>query len=229
MAPERKLAKEDIKNARLWHVLLWLRYALPLFSALLLLLLGAFYNVFATELGRPMRLSVWRLLFNTLKNARAYLMSAAPLPGVRSFYILLIVLGVGALLLFLISVVLSAFVLYTAYRVRQARQSGIFDEEKRAKILLRAILPNRIVMAFSNLLVLPLAFFPEIFSLVNGRYSAMSGSIFRVRCNVTALVLLIVLLATVVLAVLLRPYEKALDADLYDIKDEGEAVENSEN
>jgi len=64
--------------------------------------------------------------------------------------------------------------------------------------------------------------------LVSGRYSAVRGNVFRVRCNVTALALLIVLLATVVLAVLLRPHEKALDADLYDIKDEGEATENRE-
>ena len=228
MASERKIMMKDIKNVRLWHVALWLRYALPLFSALLFVVLGSFYNVFAMEAGRPMRLSALRLFFYTLKNARLYLMSASPAPAVRSFYISLIILSVGVLLLFLISVFLSVFVLYTAYRVRRAHQCGMLDEEKRAKILLRAVLPNRMMMVVSNLLVLPLAFFPEIFSLMSG-FSSVSGSVFYVQCNVTALVLSVISAAIVVLSLTLRPREKALDADLYDIEDEGQKAENSEN
>ena len=90
MMLESDIQKQGPQNARLWHVLLGLRYILPLLSALLFVVLGVFYNVFALEAGKLVRISVLRLFFNTLKNARVYLMGGHVAPSVKSLYIYLL-------------------------------------------------------------------------------------------------------------------------------------------
>lgn len=223
-----KVTPTDALTARRWHVLLLLRYVLPLVTACTLVVLGAFYNVYGTQAGRPMRLSVWRLLFSALKNAREYLLGTSPTPAVRNFYILLLSVSLVLILLFLASVVLSAFALYTVWRVKKAREQGERQEEKRAKILLCTFLPNRKAMAFSNLLLLPLAFFPEVFSLISAGQALVQGRLFSVRCNVTAVVAAALLLLTVALSLFLWRRERDLGMDLYCIEEEGQNEENLE-
>ncbi len=224
--PQNALPEGGVRRLQ---VLLCLRYALPLFCALLLLCLGPFYNVLATAAGKPMRLSVLRLSFHTLKNARVYLMGAEPVAAVRNFYILIVLLTLFLILLFLLSVAFALFAMYTLYRTKGARARGDLQEERRAKILLRAVIPNRTVLAISNVLVLPLALFPEIFSFVSGRFSVATANVFYVRCNVTAIVVAVFVLVTLALAVYLRRYERALGADLYAIEDGEEAEKTEEN
>lgn len=210
------------------RVLLCVRYLLPLFSALLMLLMGIFYNVYAVQGGRAAQLSVLRLCFNTLKSARAYMMGSNVVAGVRNFYLVLIIGAVCFMLLFLVSVVLSCFAVYSLYRVWRARAGGNFVEEKNAKVLFRAILPNRVVMGISNALLLPLALFPEFFAFVCGRFLTVSGgtAVF-VRFNVTSAVALALFLLTVVLAFYLRRLERVVGLDLFFIEEEPVAEEKS--
>ncbi|MBR2010388.1 MAG: hypothetical protein IKA06_01380 [Clostridia bacterium] len=216
---EPVLSGEGEKRVR---VLIYVRYLLPLLSALLMIIMGLFYNVFALQGGKKVQLCVLRLCFNTLKSARAYMMGAEVVAGVRNFYLLLIIGAACFIVLFLLAAFEAGFALYILYRTLRARAVGDSEEEKRAKVLFRAVLPNRIVMWLSNALVLPLALFPEFFSFVCGRFLTVSGSsIFYVRFNVTATVTGVLVLVTLALALYLRRYERALGLDLFFI-DEAE-------
>lgn len=231
MTPDRlNLPETDtIPSARRLGVLFWLRLLLPMVAAFLFFAFGAFYNVFAMQNGRPVRLSVLRLLFHTLKNAREYLLGAAPSPAVKDFYVMLVTVIVILLILFLVSVCLSVFAFYVTWRVRQARLCGDMAKERRLKILFRAILPNRKVMMLSHFLLLPLAFFPEIFSWLSGRFSTINGSVFYVKCNVTAVAVAVAVAATLILSLWLYRRERDHGFDLYLIEGNREEEKNSEN
>lgn len=225
------MAREAVKNQaskpmpsgreQRLRVLLCVRYLLPLFSALLVLLMGAFYNVYAVQGGRAVQFSVLRLCFNTLKSARAYMMGSEVVAGVRNFYLVLIIGAACFMLFFLVSVALSCFAAYSLYRVWRARACEDRAEEKNAKVLFRAVLPNRALMSISNALLLPFAFFPEFFTFVCGRFLTVSGTtaVF-VRFNVTSVVATVLFLFTVVLAVYLQYHERAVGLDLFFIEEE---------
>ena len=213
MTPDRlNLPETDTTpSARRLGVLFWLRLLLPMVAAFLFLAFGAFYNVFA------------------MQNGRQYLLGAAPSPAVKDFYVMLVTVIVILLILFLVSVCLSVFAFYVTWRVRQARLCGDMAEERRLKILFRAILPNRKVMMLSHFLLLPLAFFPEIFSWLSGRFSAINGSVFYVECNVTAVAVAVALAATLILSLWLYRRERDHGFDLYLIEENREEEKNSEN
>lgn len=223
---EEQLSCEMERRVR---VLLFARYLLPLISALCVVVVGLFYNVFAVQGGKRVQLCVLRLCFNTLKSARAYMMGAEVVAGVRNFYLVLVIGAVCFIFLFLLSVAHAVFALYMLYRTLRARAVGDSEAEKRAKVLFRAVLSNRVMMWISNALVLPLALFPEFFSFVSGRFLAVSGSnTFYLRFNVTATVTAVFVLLTLVLALYLRRYERAVGLDLFFIEEEEEATDNDE-
>ncbi|MBQ9802339.1 MAG: hypothetical protein IJW51_04645 [Clostridia bacterium] len=214
------------KRERCWRVLVWARYLLPLVTALVLLISGSFYHVFALQSGKSIRVSVLRLCFNTLKSARAYLLSENGVAGVRNFYLFLMIGAILLLLFFVIALLLALFALYALRRATVARAAQDVEEEKHAKILLRAFLPNRVVMALVNALLLPLAFYPEVFSLICGQSLTVSGGItLYVRLNVTALVVSLLTLATFALAFVIRRRERALGLDMFDIEAKEDAEE----
>lgn len=221
------------KRERRWRVLVWTRYLLPLVTALALLISGSFYHVLALQSGKSIRVSVLRLCFNTLKSARAYLLSTNSVPGVRNFYLFLLVGAALMMLFFVIAVLFSIFALCMLYRAARANAVGDSEGEKRAKILIRAFLPNRVMMALVNALLVPLAFYPELFSLMCGQSLTVSGGItLYVRFNVTALLVSLLTLATLVLALLIRRRERTLGLDLFDdaedAEDEAELADESE-
>lgn len=218
---EKKSAAPD---RRVWLVLL--RYALPAIAALILLILGAFHNVYASQGGRKIGVSILPLWFSTLKSARTYLLGLDVVAGGRAFYTVLILCAVLAALFFVISLAACAFSLYTLRRVSRARAAGDLKGEREAKILFRAFLPNRGWLLLANFSILPLALFPEIFSFVCGRFLAASrGQALYIRFNVTAIVTLVLLLAVLILTVYEYRHASAVGLDLFYIKEEGEEEE----
>ena len=202
-------------------LLVWVQYSLPLVTAAVLLLLGAFYNVSAMQLGRPVRISVLRLLLNTLKSARMYLLGDTVSDGVRNFYLLLVVGAVLLMLFFLLSVAVSIFALCTLRRMRAAVAEGDSDGVKQAKILFCAFVPNRVLLFTLHAAVLPLALFPELFSLICSRFLTVSGGqSFYVRLNPVLLVVGILLIGLLVLTVLLRHCAGDVGLDPFLTKEE---------
>ena len=202
-------------------LLIYLRYALPLAAAFLLLVLGCFYNVSAMQLGRPVKVSALRLLFNTLKSARTYLLGDTVSEGVRNFYVMLIVGVVLLLVFFLIGVAVSVFALYTLQRVRAAVATGDGEEQKQRKILFCAFVPNRVLLCVLQVAIVSLALFPELFSFVCSRFLAVSGTqSLYVRFNPVLMVVGVLLIAMLVLAIALRKSEGVVLLDLFDMDGE---------
>ena len=224
MTGERNSQKKGLlfpHDRRAWLILL--RYALPGLSALILLALGAFHNVYASQGGREIGVSILPLWFSTLKSARAYLLGGDVVAGGRAFYTVLALGAVLAALFFLISVAACVFSLYSLWRVARARASGDLKGERETKILFHAFFPNRGWLLLANLSILPLVFFPEIFSFVCGRFLAASGGrALYIRFNVTAIVTLVLLLAVLFLTVYERRHARDAGLDLFYIKEEDE-------
>lgn len=209
--------------------LIFMRYLLPLFTAVLLPILGLFYNVYSLQLGRRVQVSVLQLWFNTVKATRAYLLDGNAVASTRNFYVFLSVGAILVAVLFLISLLFAAFTLFVLYRVVNARARGDKAAEKEAKILLKAFLPNRVWLAITNVLVLPLALFPELFSFICSRFLTVSGSnAIYIRCNVTAIVIAVFCLASLVLAVIGRKWERTEGADLFFIEEEKDGEDPEE-
>ncbi|MBE6603713.1 MAG: hypothetical protein E7636_05230 [Ruminococcaceae bacterium] len=223
---EPQLSQQCERRVRM---LLFARYLLPLLSALCVVVVGLFYNVFALQGGKRVQLCVLRLCFNTLKSARAYMMGAEVVAGVRNFYLVLMIGAACFIVLFLLSVAQAVFAVYMLYRTLCARAAGDKEAEKRAKVLFRAVLSNRVMMWISNALVLPLALFPEFFSFVCTRFLTVSGgSIIYLRFNITAIVTAFFVLLTLALALYLRRYERAVGLDLFFIEEEEDEADDGE-
>ena len=210
---------------RLLGILLWVRYALPIFAAAFLAGVGAFYNIYAVEGGKAIRLSLWRLCFHALESARAYFLKGELVQGVRNFYLLVVFLALLLMLLFVLALALAVFAIYILYTVKQAQARGDAEAKRQAKIRMRAFLPNRHVLWLSTLPMLLMALFPEIFSRITRYYSMASNTAFHVRCNVPAILIGVVLLGAWMLDVYLRRYERALHADLFTIDGDGDSAD----
>ena len=203
------------------RVLCTLRYLLPLLWALLLLVLGFFYNIRAGRLGR---LSLWHLLFNTVKQARAALLTGQVADAARSYYVLLLVGAFLAALAALAALIFALFALYT-YVIATGRRS--VSECRRAKILFRAVFPNRAALLFSNLLLLLPALFPLYFSIVSNRHPG--GGFITLGFDPVLTVSLVMALLLTVLSLYLVGRERHSALDMLDIgPEDGEEVEDSE-
>lgn len=217
-APVRPLGRRE------WLILL--RYALPGFVALTVLVFSLFHNVYASQGGREIGVSILPLWFSTLKAARTYLLGGDVVAGGRAFYTVLALCAVIAALFFVISMAACVFSLYSLRRVMRARAAADEKGEREAKILFRAFLPGRGWLVLTNLLSLPLAIFPEIFSFVCGRFlTASKGQALYIRFNTTAAVALVLLLAVLLLAVYERRHARDAGLDLFYIKEEAEEEE----
>ena len=207
--------------------LVFLRYLLPLISAPLLLLLGMFYNVSALQRGRAVSVSVLRLMFNTFKNGRRYLLSSVVSEGARTLYTFLMVGAVLLFLFFAVSLAVSVFAFYTLRRVRAAELAGDKEEAKHAKILFCAFVPNRVLLAALNTAVLALALYPEFMSLICTRFLAYSGGdVLYIRFNPVLLVVSLPVIAAIALAVWLRHHEDEVGLDIFTYDSDSDA-ENS--
>ncbi len=210
-------------SCRKMRALVISRYLLPVFVAVVLLILGFFHNVFTSQGGQELGVSLLALWANSIKAARAYLLEGDAVAGGKAFYRVILFSACAVAVLFLVSLLCALFALYVLRRVVRAHGKNDREGEKEAKILFRAFLPNRAWLFVSNLLVLPLALFPEIFSFVCGRFLAASkGQALYVRFNVTAVVVLLFLLALLVVAVFERRLSRSLGLDLFFV-DEGDS------
>ena len=207
-----------------------LRYAMPLFIAAVLFILGFFHNVFASQGGHELGVSLLPLWANSIKAARTYLLEGDAVAGGKAFYGMILFCACTAAMLFLVSLLSSIFTLYVLRRVMRARAENDSKGEREAKILFRAFLPNRAWLFVTNLLVLPLALFPEIFSFVCGRFLAASrGQALYIRFNVTTIAVSLLLLALLVTAVLERRFSSKVGLDLFFVDEEnGEAEGEAE-
>ena len=141
-----------------------LRYLFPLLWALSLGVLGFFYNIRAGQL----RLSLWHLLFNTVKQSRKTLLAGNAAGAVRSYCILLLV-GCGVAVLALLAALIFAVIALYTFTVATGKRSD--DGERReAKILFRAVFRGRVSLFIANLLLLLPALFPLYFSIVSNRH-----------------------------------------------------------
>lgn len=198
------------------RALIILRYLSPVFVAAVLLILGFFHNVFASQGGQEIGVSLLPLWVNGIKAARAYLLEGDAVAGGKAFYRVILFSACTVAVLFLISLLSSLFALYVLRRVLRARAENDRKGEKEAKILLRAFFPNRAWLFVTNLLVLPLALFPEIFSFVCGRFLVASkGQALYIRFNVTAVVVLLLLLAVFAMAAFERRFSRSVGLDLF--------------
>ncbi len=208
-------------GCRKTRALVLLRYLSPVFVAAVLLILGFFHNVFASQGGHELGVSLLPLWANSIKAARTYLLEGDAVAGGKAFYGMILLCACTVAVLFLVSLLSSIFTLYVLWRVMRARAENDSKGEREAKILFRAFLPNRAWLFVTNLLVLPLALFPEIFSFVCGRFLAASrGQAMYIRFNVTAVAVSLLLLALLVAAVLERRFSRDLGLDLFFVDEE---------
>ena len=134
---DTKKSEGRLPPLRCWSVqrkLIFVRYLLPLFTALLLPILGLFYNVYSLQLGRRVQVSVLQLWFNTVKATRAYLLDGNVVPSTRNFYVFLSVGAALVALLFLISLLFAAFALFVLYRTVRAHAKGDRAAQRKVKI-----------------------------------------------------------------------------------------------
>lgn len=223
------LTESPETGCRKTRTLVILRYLLPVFSAAVLLILGFFHNVFASRGGEELGVSLLPLWANSIKAARAYLLEGDAAAGGKAFYRMILFSACTVAVLFLISLLSSLFALYVLRRVMRARAENDRKGEREAKILLRAFLPNRAWLFVANLLVLPLALFPEIFSFVCGRFLAASkGQALYIRFNVIAVAVLVLLLTVLAVAVFEHRLSRSVGLDLfYADEDESDRDENA--
>lgn len=212
------------------YLLIGLRYLAPVLAAVLLPLLGGFYNVAAVQMGQELRLSLLRLSFTTLKNARLALLAGEALAaGVKSFYVLLAVCAVLALLLYLGALFFAGFALRIVWRAYRARRHDDGEAVREAGIWMTAFLRSRGFLLFTNLMILPLAFFPELFSFLCGRLLGVGlTDAYFVRFNPVALAVSLLLLLALVLSVYTRRFEAALGLDLFSVGGAAEREETEE-
>lgn len=147
------------------HAFCTLRYLFPLLWAALLGLLGFFYNIRAGLAGR---LSLWQLLFNTVKQGRQALLTESAVGAARGYYILLLTGAAVAILATLAALILSVIAAYTYFVATGKRRNR--EECRAAKILFRALFRGRVSLLLSNILLLVPALFPLYFCAVSNRH-----------------------------------------------------------
>ncbi len=196
---------------RCTNALLFLRYLFPLVIALTLGILGSFYNIRRGNL----RLSLWQLWFNTVKQGREALIFRDAIGSARSYYVLLLVGAAVALLALIAALALAVIALYTFLLATGKRGD---DERRRAKILFRAVFRSRVSLFLSNLLLLVPSFFPLYFTVVSNRHPGGGFISFGFDPVLTVSLCLMFLLACFCLYLVKR--ERGTPLDMFYIEPE---------
>ena len=193
------------------YALLFLRYLFPFVIALTVGILGSFYNI---QRGR-LRLSLWQLWFNTVKQGREALVLRDAVGAARSYYILLLVGAAVALLALIAALVLALIALYTFLLATGKRGA---DERREAKILFRAVFHSRVSLFLSNLLLLLPSLFPLYFTVVSNRHTGGGFIPFGFDPVLTVSLCLVFLLAFFCLYLVKR--ERGTPFDMFYIEPE---------
>ncbi len=194
------------------YILSLLRYLFPFIWAVTLGVLGSFYNIRAGSL----RISLWQLLFNSIKQGRATLLAGSASAAVRSYCILLLIGAAVALLAFFAALILAAVALYTFAAATGKRSSGA--ERREAKIIFRALFRGRVSLFFSNLLLLVPALFTLYFSILSNRHPG--GGFMTLGFDPVLATSLVLAISLASLSFYLAKKERELPFDMFYIEPE---------
>ncbi len=202
-------------------VLVWVRYLLPVATALALVVMGFFKTV---RFAYRAPLSLWRLIWNTIVSARDYL--GGEMQEAKSwFYGILSITAMLELLLALVALFLVGFAAYTAIRSFVAGYKS--EESNRLKVAFKVAFPNRVCLYLANLLLVLPALYPHIFSLVSTKFLLIGGEeVVYVIANPLLFVMGACALATLVLAIAIRGFERRLHMNMFVLyREEDESQE----
>lgn len=191
--------------------LIYTRYILPLFSDLLFIIFAFIPCVTYTLDGEAKeKISLLQLMSNSWQNSRHYLFSAkssAEPEGIafyKSLFTVLIVLS----LLFLLLIAIDIFTV-------SAFASEMRAQDKKCKLLFVTLIPNRIVLNLIRLILLPIAFFPNI---VTHLYRTVLIYPVTMRYSLPLWILALSLwLICSVMCIVSRAAEKSADLDVFAI------------
>ena len=205
--------------------LFWLlRYLLPLFLVLVLIVLGFFYNIPAVQGGRRIRISLWRLSYNTVVAGRSYFQGASQTAGQSDFYGFLLWGLVLFFLLYVAAIVLAVLAAFIAWRTQRGTAPKGAREDK---ILFKAIFRNPVVLLLSELLLLLPTLYPSYFSLICKKYLMVSGgAALYITCNVPLIVMSVLFAALVGLQIYLSKIANHTKMNLFYIEDEQDDTAN---
>lgn len=221
---KQKYLEKLLERKRLCHVLIFVRYILPLLSALIVLVFGFTFSVKAKR-GGDLLISNFRLIFETFKNAREGGASLRGI-GVRNLYLLLIAGAVVFIVLYLISVAYAVFALWQLAFVAKYRNSNP-EACRQRKILFVTYMPSRAIFSLSNFALLPLAAFPNYFSFIfSWLMPLLVGT--EILSNPAPLVAFLLLLLATALGIVLAPVERALALDIFIPDEERELAATAE-
>ena len=192
---------------------IYARYALPLVSALTLLVMGLFHNVLTVSSKVYYNVSLWKLYVSTITGTHKYL--GGELKEAKTwFYGLLSAGAIVCTLVYLVVLFLSVLALYTAIRAFRAGHES--EEASRYKVIFKVAFPNRIWLFASNLLLLIPAAFPHFMQLVGSRFLAIgTGDVMFVLLNRPLLVSGIMLALTLVLALVIPRFERRRKMNMF--------------
>lgn len=184
---------------KLPHILLFARYALPVFSGAVLLLLSFFYNIYYYQLGSRYVQSLFHFYSGTFAAMKNYLGGGRV--GTGAFYTWLTVGALVGVLCFILALTFSVFALLPVLRTFMGAPAT------REKLRFKILFPNRVCLFLSGCLYLPTALFPHYFAWVCRRAGESTELIF-IEASVPLIVTAALTLFTLALAVYARFAEK---------------------
>lgn len=226
------------KIKELWHgfrqnlpqIAVYTRYVLPVISALVLLVLGWFYNVQIASAGGIYEVSLFRLYGSTISGTHKYL--GGETAAERSWFYGL--LSVGAILCILCYVILLFLACLAAYTAIRAFRLGHENEAaNRYKVLFKIAFPNRFLLFLSNAFLLLPVCYPHFVSFVGSRFLGIGGEgVMYVLFNRPLLIMGILVALTLILAFAIRNVERRKKMNMFLVyhapeQEDGEDEEES--
>ena len=220
-------SKQNTLRVQLPTWLILARYAMPLVSVLVFIVMGFGYNVRASGGGSFYRISTWRLLWNTLAGTHDYL--GGETQAAKSwFYGSLSVVAILCFLCFLLALFFAALALYTALMAFRAGHKS--EQSNRMKVIFKIAFPNRLWLFVSNLLVLVPAAYPHFYQTVSARFLLLgSERVIYVFANPPLIVLAVLAVLTLALAIAIPRYERSRHMNMFLVYHEEEPTEEDDS
>ncbi len=212
------------------QIAVYARYVLPVIAAVVVLVLGWFYNVQIASGGRLYEVSLFRLYGSTISGTHEYL--GGETAAERTwFYGLLSVGAIVCILCYVIVLFLACLAAYTA--IRAFRLGHENEAANRYKLLFKIAFPNRILLFLSNAFLLLPVCYPHFVSFVGSRFLGIGGEgVIYVLFNRPLLVTGIFVALTLILALAIRNAERRKKMNMflvYHVPDKDEDTEQEED
>ena len=210
---EQMRERTDLRR-NLPRLLVYLRYLLPLFTGILLFVMGCCYSVAAAQGGVAYDISPVRLYFNTLSGARSYLASGENDIARNTLYGVLTAGAIVGMLVYLIALFLNALAAVTAVRAFRAGHES--EQSNRMKMIFKVAFPNRVCLFIANALWLIPALFPLFFSKMGIRYLqvGLANTVF-ITCDLPLIVAGILTLLILTLAIFISRFERSKKMNMF--------------